>query len=84
MTYLWPQGDPIRVEVDELWQPLRFVWRRQVHPVSAVANRWRVDEDWWRGRVWREYFKLITTTGLLVIVFRDLVSGEWYVQRLYD
>lgn len=84
MTYLWPAGDPIQVSADALWRPLRFVWRDQVHPVSEIANRWRVDEDWWQGRVWREYFKLITATGLLVIVFRDLLTGEWYLQRLYD
>jgi hypothetical protein len=47
-------------------------------------RRWRIDVDWWRGRVWREYFKLVTRTGLLVEVYHDLVGGQWYVQRLYD
>ena len=84
MTYFWTQGDPIQVEADEHWRPQRFVWQSQVHPVDAVTRRWRVDEDWWRVRIWREYFKLITTTGLLVVIFHDLVTGEWYLQRLYD
>jgi hypothetical protein len=84
MTYLWAGGDPIQVEVDERWGPVRFVWRARAHPVSEVTNRWRVDEEWWNRRIWREYFKLVTTTGLLVIVFRDLMTGEWYLQRLYD
>ena len=52
--------------------------------IQAVARRWRVDQDWWRQRVWREYFKLTTRTGLLVIIYRDLLSGRWYLQRLYD
>ena len=84
MTHLWPDGLPIAVESDALGVPQRFTWRGQAHTVEIVANRWRVDEDWWRGRIWREYFKLATDTGLLVVVFRDLVSGGWYVQRVYD
>ncbi|MCB0209356.1 MAG: hypothetical protein KDJ52_08505 [Anaerolineae bacterium] len=52
--------------------------------MQYVAKRWRVDQDWWRGRIWREYFKLTTKTGLLVIIYRDLLTGEWFLQRLYD
>jgi len=34
--------------------------------------------------VWREYFKLTTQTGLLVVIYLDLLNGKWYLQRLYD
>ena len=57
---------------------------REPHPVQAVAKRWRVDQEWWQARIWREYFKLTTKTGLLVIIYRDLLTGDWYLQRLYD
>ncbi|MBI5961724.1 MAG: hypothetical protein HY866_23505 [Chloroflexi bacterium] len=83
MTYLWPDGLPIQVESDEQGAPLCFTWEG-THKVDNIANRWRVDDDWWRGRVWREYFKLTTDTGLLVILFRDVLSGDWFLQRLYD
>lgn len=84
MTYLWPGGQLIQVQTDALWTPLHFAWRGQAHPVQHIARRWRVDEAWWRGRVWREYFKLTTTTGLLAVIYHDLTTGEWYLQRLYD
>ncbi|NDJ75765.1 MAG: hypothetical protein GYB65_05865 [Chloroflexi bacterium] len=84
MTHFWPEGQPIEVQVDELWTPLLFSWNGTPHPVQVIVDRWRVDEEWWRGRVWREYFRLITTTGLLVEVFHDLTSGAWCVQRVYD
>ena len=84
MTRLWPGGDPIRVMADPLGAPRSFTWRGRRHPVTRVMRRWRIDVDWWRGRVWREYFKLVTRTGLLVEVYHDLVGGEWFVQRLYD
>jgi hypothetical protein len=83
MTYLWAEGQPIDVKADERGTPRRITWRGRAHPVEQVANRWRVDEDWWCGRIWREYFKLTTRTGLLV-VYHDLLTGDWCLQRLYD
>jgi hypothetical protein len=84
MTYLWVDGDPVLVETDELGLPLRLTWNSKRHPVSGIANRWRVDEGWWFQRVWREYFKLTTSSGMLLTIFRDMETDEWYVQRLYD
>jgi len=81
MTLIFHEA--ITVRHDRLFTPLAFTWAGRQHRVVWVANRWRVDIEWWRRRVWREYFKLATHTGLLV-VFRDLVDGEWYLQRLYD
>ena len=84
MSRLWVGGDPIRVTADPLGTPQSFTWQGNRHPVIQVTRRWRIDVDWWRGRVWREYFKLVTRTGLLVEVYHDLVGGGWFVQRLYD
>jgi len=84
MTYLWPKGEAIAVESDKWATPLVFIWQGRTHPVHRIAKRWRVDQGWWRKRVWREYFKVTTHTGLLVIIFREVQSGTWYLQRLYD
>ena len=84
VTRLWLRGQPISVKADALGTPLRFQWRSSLHIVQSIAKRWRVDEEWWRGRVWREYFKLSTNSGMLVIIFHDLIGGEWFLQRLYD
>lgn len=84
MTRFWPEGEVIEVESDSLWTPLSFVWQGEVHPVEQVNERWRVDEEWWRGRVWREYFILTTTTGLLVEMYHDLAAKTWFMQRVYD
>lgn len=89
MTRLWPVGLPISVTgagsvVDGGTRPAGFTWQGQVHQVAEITREWRVDIDWWRRRVWRAYFKLSTDTGLLVIIYQDLLSGEWYLQRLYD
>ena len=84
MTRFWPDGLPITVESDDLNSPLSFKWRRRTHRVQHIANYWRIDTHWWEERVWREYFKVTTDTGLLVLIFRNLLTGDWYIQRLYD
>lgn len=84
MNPFWSDGIPITVFSDGQGLPIAFVWQGITHNVEGIAKRWRIDEGWWRQRVWREYFKLYTTTGLLVIIYLDLLTRQWYLQRLYD
>lgn len=87
MTRLWPDGIPIQVVVSGPGGadiPGRFTWQGQKHDVQAIHQHWRVQLEWWREGIWREYFKVTTTTGLLVVIFHDLHTDNWYLQRLYD
>ncbi len=84
MTRLWPNGEPVEVQYASPDNPQALTWRGKTHPIQGIAERWRVDVDWWRAHIWREYFKLYTRTGLLVVVYRDLLDERWYLQRLYD
>ena len=84
MTRLWPNGEVIRMTVSDDGDPATFQWDGSSHLVQRIANHWRVDDHWWDSRIWRDYFKLTTATGWLVIVYRDLLTNTWYLQRLYD
>jgi hypothetical protein len=84
MTPFWPDGQPIEVETDDLWTPLLITWEDKPHSVLIIVGRWRVDEEWWQHRIWREYFRLVTRSGLLIEIFHDLTAKEWYLQRIYD
>jgi hypothetical protein len=84
MSRFWPDGVPIVVTCDALATPTELVWQGHSHMVAQVVERWRVDESWWRRRVWREYFQLITHSGLLVLIYHDVRAAEWRLQRLYD
>ena len=83
MTYLWLPALTIEMTLRES-RPAFFVWQGQNHRVRWIARQWRVDVGWWRLRVWRDYYKLVTDTGLLVVVYCDLLEEEWYLQQLYD
>ena len=84
MTRFWPQGAAVSVQVDAAGRPTAFRWKGRRHPVAAVVRTWRVDTGWWRRRVWREYVTVVTTTGLLAVLYRDVEGGGWYLVRVYD
>ena len=97
MTRLWAPAEPITVlttppssagdpgaEPQAEGLPAAFNWQGQTHAVDHITREWRVDIDWWRERTWRTCYKLSTDTGLLVIIFQDLLTTQWYLQRLYD
>jgi hypothetical protein len=90
---LWPEGEPVAVW-GEAGTPDGFEWAGRAHRLLEVCNRWRVHTRWWEPEeaVWREYLKVTTDTGLLCLIYRDLLSEpvpsssreNWFLARLYD
>src|SRR5439155_1183627 len=51
------------------------------HTVVEQLRRWRVEADWWKGGVSRDYVTLRTADGLVCDVYGDRRSGTWWLQR---
>ena len=86
MTRLWPDGEALEVWGGEE-TPVGFARQATSHRVLKVYNRWRIHTRWWEPSetIWREYWKVVTTnTGLLCLIYCDLLSGDWFLARLYD
>ena len=50
--------------------------------VDCVREDWVVEDRWWTGKpLRRRYFELVLVDGRNVVVFHDLASGRWLVQR---
>ena len=50
--------------------------------VEAVRESWLVEDRWWTPKpVRRRYWEVVTTDGRNLVVYRDLVEGEWFAQR---
>jgi hypothetical protein len=50
--------------------------------VEAMRESWLVEDRWWDERpLRRRYWELISERGRNVVVFHDLDTGRWYVQR---
>ena len=85
MTRLWPEGEAVET-CGNPDMPAGFLWQGTPHRISQVCNRWRVHTRWWEPdqALWREYCKVATADGLLCLIYRDLVTGRWFLARLYD
>ena len=84
MTKLWRSGPPLAVLTDDKGVPQSFEWREDVHHTNTICNSWRVHSDWWKSSIWRDYYKIETTDGILCIIYRDLVIDSWHLARIYD
>jgi hypothetical protein len=67
------RGVPVALRIASGWRA-----------VEEVANTWRVETDWWRKPVRRDYVRCVMSDGECVDVYRDLDSGAWCWVRRYD
>lgn len=83
--YFGDPGLPLEVGTDGRGFPLHFSVNGHQEKVLAIANRWRVDQEWWRKRpIHRSYFKVLTGGGVLCEIYEDGADGKWYLERQYD
>jgi hypothetical protein len=68
-----PDGEPAAIRRDGRWLN-----------VIETALVWRVETDWWRVPVCRDYFRCLLAGGECVEVFRNLTDGSWHWARRYD
>ena len=56
--------------------------RLESRAVSAIQDRWRIDDEWWREHaVSRMYYALLLDDGSLLSVYHDLLANTWHEQR---
>jgi hypothetical protein len=48
--------------------------------IESIGETWRIDDEWWRQPVVRRYVEVILEGGGRVVLFEDLVTGEWFAQ----
>ncbi len=83
MSPLWSEAAfvPVAQEGD---RPVSFRWDQHPHAVARVSRHWRVHLDWWTDKeLWRDYWEVATDTGLLCVLYCDLLTEEWFLERVY-
>lgn len=85
MSYLW-LDEAIRVETDVEGCPLGFLWRGQKYRIAKILSRWQEHTDWWSDerKIWRDYLRVDTAEGMLLVMYQDLVTRHWHLERIYD
>jgi len=78
--------EAIRLEVEEGFQhrPTAFLYKERRERVRETLKRWRIVQGWWKRSIEREYFQVRTESGTVYELYRNLLTGVWYLQRIYD
>lgn len=75
---------PIRAAVETAADgtPTSIAWRRESYAVTRAVGPERIGPEWWRDRdaADRDYHRLQTSSGAWVWAFRDVSTGDWFVQ----
>jgi hypothetical protein len=70
----------VRVEEEASGLPSAVRLKRRQR-IAAIEDRWRIDDEWWRKEpVSRLYHNALLASGERLVLYKDLVSGEWYKQ----
>lgn len=82
MTELLAGDAEVRISAQGLLFALRTRsgWRE----VTEVALTWRVETDWWRCSVRRDYVRCLLSDGECVDIYRDLETDVWHWVRRHD
>jgi hypothetical protein len=71
----------VAVQVDEFGLPMTAGRPDgQTARIESVNETWRIDDEWWRQMISRQYFEVMMEGGKRVVLFQDLINGEWFVQ----
>ena len=76
------QPQPVDVRTDEHGEPCHVRLRgKPARRVDAVHERWRIDDEWWREPISREYRSIVLDDGRHMTLYHDLLAGLWFAQR---
>jgi len=50
-------------------------------PIDTVLEIWQIDDEWWRQPIARRYVEAVLAGGARVVLFQDLLTGQWYLQQ---
>jgi len=65
--------------------PPRFHWLHTEHRVAHAWGPERIETGWWRGcPVSRDYWRIETSTGTRLWLFRRLRDEQWFIQGTFE
>lgn len=84
MTYFWQKGYPIVVQMDREGCPhsVQWDWFSGEQPILEIREQWVLSDPW--EEEWRDYYWIITETGIALIIFLNRVTQQWFIQWVFD
>jgi hypothetical protein len=84
MSKLFHEAIILEIKEDIQHRPISFLYKGRKEGVEEICEQWRVSQEWWKKATDREYFRVRTVTGIICEIYRDMPTGAWYLQRIYD
>ncbi len=84
MSKLFHHAITLEVQEDLRHRPIAFLYKGGRQGVEEICEQWRASQEWWKRATDREYFRVRTARGIVCEMYRDLLTGAWYLQRIYD
>lgn len=73
---------PVDVRTDEDGEPRTVrLPGKTARAVDAIREAWRIDDEWWREPISREYRAVVLDDGRSITLYHDLLDGRWYAQK---
>jgi len=76
-----PKPSPVQVTTDRNGLPRAIAWREHIREVRCVYELWRERRRWWSQPIERDYFRLGLEDGQMRVVFRDVRTNQWLLER---
>jgi hypothetical protein len=71
----------VAVQVDEFGLPMTAgLPDGPTARIESVNETWRIDDEWWRQMISRQYFEVMMEGGKRMVLFQDLINGKWFAQ----
>lgn len=74
------QPRPVHVVTDRKGRPSTIHIAHRARRVEHIRESWRIDDEWWRTPISRQYVRVVLDTGRLVTLYLDLEEHRWYLQ----
>lgn len=78
-------NQPLLIEVKENAEhcPIELVHKHKRLKVISIDDIWEIMDEWWkRNPIERCYYRVVTREGIILTIFRDMVSSNWYIQNV--
>ena len=83
-----PGPRPIEVVTDAAHTPQILIWESNALDrghvrcrVHRIYEHWRERRCWWAHPILRNYYRLEDTTGAVRLIYQDLATHRWWLER---
>ena len=84
MAKLLEKPEELKVTANIEGTPVTVARDGKVERVTRIYQQWQATEQLFEQEIPKSYYRIRTSKGTTYDIYRDSVSGSWYLGRVYD